>query len=185
LGTKTNLRKVLKRELSSISDLEHSELSLRVSKNLNQLLRSLDVIQKHFVIGVFSPIEKEPLWFLEMENDFKKLMAYPAFDKEMIYRSALMSELKVSRDFGADILGPTIDQPIVSPSIVIVPGLGFTPDGKRLGRGKGFYDRYFEKSPAIKIGIAFEMQIIKDIPTEPHDVKMDFVVTDQSTYRIN
>lgn len=183
MSTKTDLRKILKDKLSSLSDLERRELSLMVSKNLKQLLRSLDVIQKHLLIGVFSPIEKEPVWFLEMENEFEKLMAYPAFDKEMIYRQTLQSELMVSRDFGVDILGPTIDSPIVTPEIIIVPGLGFSPEGKRLGRGKGFYDRYFEKRSAIKIGVAFEMQILNDIPTEPHDMKMDFVVTDQSIYK--
>jgi 5-formyltetrahydrofolate cyclo-ligase len=143
----------------------------------------MDVIQKNLVIGVFAPIEKEPLWFLDMQDDLEKLMAYPAFDKKMIYRRSLRSDLKVSRDFGVDILGPSKDCSIVSPEVVIVPGLGFSPDGKRLGRGKGFYDRYFEKSSVLKIGIAFEMQILNDIPTETHDMKMDFVVTDQQIYK--
>lgn len=182
MRTKADLRKELKNALSSMSDSEHEDLSINVSNHLNKLLRSLDVIQQHFIIGVFSPIDREPHWFLKLDEEFLKLTAYPAFDKEMIFRKSLQSELLLSRDFGVDILGPGANHPQVSPQIIIVPGLGFSPDGKRLGRGKGFYDRYLEKSSAIKIGVAFEMQVKEDIPTDPHDVLMDFVVTDRKLY---
>jgi 5-formyltetrahydrofolate cyclo-ligase len=186
LGLKSDLRLKLKRELSSISDLEYEKKSQLVSKNLNALLNRLDVIQQHLLIGVFAPIEKEPKWFLQIEEAFKKLTAYPAFanDSGMVFKLAQMSDLKMSQDFGAAILGPEDSSPIVTPKIIIVPGLGFSSNGLRLGRGKGFYDRYLENKSVIKIGIAFEMQIEKDIPTDPHDVKMDFVVTDQQIYKV-
>lgn len=167
-----------------MSDSEHEDLSINVSKNLNKLLRSLDVIHKNLVIGVFAPIEREPKWFLKLDEELLKLTAYPAFDKNMVFRSAQLSDLKIRLDFGVEILGPELLQPLVTPDIVIVPGLGFSRDGKRIGRGKGFYDRYLEKSSAVKIGLAFEMQIKEDIPSDPHDVKMDFVVTNHNVYEI-
>lgn len=174
----------MKTRLASISELEYEELSLNVSKHLSQLLNDLDVIQKKLVTGVFAPIEREPKWFLLMPESLRDLTAYPAHEKDkMIYRKAKQQELLVKQDFGVEILGPANTASVVIPEIVIVPGLGFGPDGKRLGRGKGFYDRYFEASPAIKIGIAFEMQIEEDIPTDPHDITMDFVVTDQKIYK--
>ena len=184
MRTKAGLRKELKNALSSMSDSEHEDISINVSKNLNKLLRSLDVIQKNLVIGVFAPIEKEPKWFLKLDEELLKLTAYPAFDKEMVFRLAQLSDLKTKKDFGVEILGPELAHPIITPNIIIVPGLGFSTDGKRLGRGKGFYDRYLEKSSAIKIGIAFEMQIKADIPTDPHDVVMNFVVTDHNVIEI-
>lgn len=186
MGTKSELRLELKTKLSLISDLEYKELSLKVSDNLNNLLNRLSVIQRHSAIGVFAPILKEPLWFLSLEEEFKKITAYPAYANEMmIYRLAQMSELVVSQDFGVNILGPLKSAPEVSPEIIIVPGLGFTKTGKRLGRGKGFYDRYLENHSAIKIGIAFEAQLESDLPVDAHDVLMNFVVTDQQIYKIN
>jgi 5-formyltetrahydrofolate cyclo-ligase len=138
------------------------------------------------VIGVFSPIEKEPKWFLGMDEVLEKLTAYPAYAKEeMVFRLAPRAELEIAQDFGVGILGPNESAKEITPKIIIVPGLGFTSDGKRLGRGKGFYDRYLEHSSVIKIGIGFEMQIEEDIPTDPHDVKMDFVVTDHRILKIN
>lgn len=186
MGTKADLRKKLKSRLASLSDQEYLELSLKVSMLLKNLLNDQFVIQQHLVIGVFAPIEKEPKWFLDMDEAIEKLTAYPAYAKDkMVFRLALRSELEMNQDFGVGILGPSESAKEVSPNIVIVPGLGFTKDGARLGRGKGFYDRYLEDKSVIKIGIGFEMQIDEDIPSEPHDVKMDFLVTDQRVLKIN
>lgn len=67
--------------------------------------------------------------------------------------------------------------------MIIVPGLGFTANGKRLGRGKGYYDRcindYKEKYPCNNlktIGLAFSEQICDDISTSRQDVLVDFVM---------
>ncbi|MBY0415818.1 MAG: 5-formyltetrahydrofolate cyclo-ligase [Bdellovibrionales bacterium] len=183
MGTKSDLRKILKLDLASLTDQEHFDLSLKVAKNLSELLNRLNVIPKHLLIGVFAPIEKEPVWFLDMDEALQKFMAYPAFaEGTMIFRKTQMSELVIKEDFGVKILGPRDSAPEITPEIVIVPGLGFDEDGKRLGRGKGFYDRYLENKSVIKIGVAFDMQMKKDIPKDPHDVLMDFVVTDQKIY---
>lgn len=72
---------------------------------------------------------------------------------------------------------------IVAPEEIgvwIVPGLAFTKDGKRLGYGGGWYDRLLAMASksARKIGVAHEFQIVENLPHEPHDIKMDCVVTD-------
>lgn len=61
--------------------------------------------------------------------------------------------------------------------LALVPGRAFTIDGKRLGRGKGFYDQYFaEKTQNIHLaGVCFPFQIKEDIPTDSHDILMDFL----------
>ncbi len=67
---------------------------------------------------------------------------------------------------------------------VLVPGLAFSKEGKRLGRGMGFYDRFLSKIRAPKIGIAFELQIEKNIPMTEFDQKVDMVVTEKNVYRV-
>ncbi|MBP3763609.1 MAG: 5-formyltetrahydrofolate cyclo-ligase [Bacteroidales bacterium] len=63
--------------------------------------------------------------------------------------------------------------------LIAVPGVAFDLDGNRMGRGRGFYDRLLKSTPkATKIGIAFDFQMLDHIPTEPHDVRMDRVLTD-------
>lgn len=63
--------------------------------------------------------------------------------------------------------------------LAIIPGVAFTRDGKRLGRGEGWYDRFLATvSVKTKIGICFEEQIADDLPTEDHDIEMDLVISD-------
>lgn len=61
---------------------------------------------------------------------------------------------------------------------MVVPGRAFTADGMRLGRGRGYYDRYLSRKGfrALKIGICFSQQIVDRIPAEEHDVRMDRIV---------
>lgn len=60
--------------------------------------------------------------------------------------------------------------------LAVIPGVAFTRDGVRLGRGKGYYDRLLPRINSPKIGICFPFQILDFIPTEPFDVRMDDVV---------
>ena len=68
--------------------------------------------------------------------------------------------------------------------LVLVPGRAFTKDGKRLGRGKGFYDIYLSQLPQIfdikKSGVCFSQQILPDLPTTPDDIMMDFLFSSKS-----
>ncbi|HEX9241195.1 MAG TPA: 5-formyltetrahydrofolate cyclo-ligase [Anaeromyxobacter sp.] len=61
----------------------------------------------------------------------------------------------------------------------IVPGLGFSTDGHRLGRGGGHYDATLAAMPrALRVGVAFDVQVVPELPREPHDEPLDAVVTD-------
>ena len=74
--------------------------------------------------------------------------------------------------------------PIEEIELIIVPGVAFDSRGGRLGRGKGFYDRLLKSSKATKIGIGYEFQLVDQLPSEPHDIPMDIVITEHTTLRI-
>ena len=61
--------------------------------------------------------------------------------------------------------------------VMIVPGRAFTPEGDRLGRGKGFYDRYMSRKGfrAATVGVCYECQLAESLPAEPHDRKVGCV----------
>lgn len=65
--------------------------------------------------------------------------------------------------------------------LVVVPGVAFDRQGRRLGRGKGYYDRFLQSSRATKVGVGYEFQLIDEVPSEPHDINMDIVVTPNAT----
>ncbi len=63
-------------------------------------------------------------------------------------------------------------------TLILVPGRAFTKEGDRLGRGKGYYDRYLAKKrlPNVAIaGVCFGFQVLAEVPTDPTDVKMDLI----------
>jgi 5-formyltetrahydrofolate cyclo-ligase len=81
-----------------------------------------------------------------------------------------------------------IPDALLRPSLILIPGTAFDEAGGRVGRGKGFYDRYLETYAApstehptpYKAGLAFEVQIVrKKLPLEPHDQRLDALVTER------
>lgn len=67
--------------------------------------------------------------------------------------------------------------------IWLVPGLAFDKTGKRLGYGKGIYDRWLQQSSAAKAGICYSDQMIDSIPTENWDQSMDWLINEQNLIR--
>lgn len=64
-------------------------------------------------------------------------------------------------------------------AVILVPGLAFSTDGKRLGKGGGYYDKYLEKHPEHKtIALAYGFQIMEEIPVADHDRRVDVAVTE-------
>jgi len=75
------------------------------------------------------------------------------------------------------------EEKILSPEsldLIVVPGIAFDKSGNRLGRGAGYYDRFLADLPAntVKVGLAFDFQMIDDVPVVPGlDIRLDFVIS--------
>lgn len=110
-----------------------------------------------------------------------------------VERSDMSLEIYEIKDTGRLAQGYMgIPEPIPSPEniahlrdtgLVVVPGVAYDATGARLGYGKGCYDRLLANArdrPPL-VGLAFEEQIVGDVPAEAHDVKVDIIVTDERT----
>lgn len=83
------------------------------------------------------------------------------------------------------IMEPSVDSVTVEPSevqMVVVPGVAFDKDCRRLGRGKGYYDRLLSRVHCPKIGLAFDWQIVEAVPVDDWDVALDSVVTSTTVF---
>src|SRR5438876_11467463 len=67
--------------------------------------------------------------------------------------------------------------PLKQLDFTVVPGVAFSLDGRRLGRGRGFYDRLLALVGGVKCGIGFDEQIVDEIPAESHDIRLDCILT--------
>jgi 5-formyltetrahydrofolate cyclo-ligase len=67
--------------------------------------------------------------------------------------------------------------------VVLVPGLAFGPDGRRLGRGAGYYDRFLAEIDADTVGLTTRDRIRSDIPVESHDLRVGWLATEDGVIR--
>jgi 5-formyltetrahydrofolate cyclo-ligase len=93
---------------------------------------------------------------------------------------------------GLTTTGPGVREPIAGNpmpvefiDLVIVPGLGFTDTGYRIGRGMGFYDRFLAQPDflGLSCGLAFAEQIMPDLPVLDHDIPLSMLATDKGLKR--
>ncbi len=86
------------------------------------------------------------------------------------------------------VMEPMAIRPQVRPDLVLVPLLAFDRAGNRLGQGQGHYDRTLAalraSGPVIAVGIAFSVQEVEHIPAEPHDQRLDWIITEIEAYPI-
>lgn len=72
---------------------------------------------------------------------------------------------------------------MASIDMVVVPAVAYDRRGNRIGRGKGYYDRLLHDTRAIKVGVAYDFQLVDDIDAEVHDVAVDYVITERGIIR--
>jgi 5-formyltetrahydrofolate cyclo-ligase len=125
---------------------------------------------------------------LQAWQDHKRVLA-----PQVSWESKAMIPIEISNldeDVGRNEMG--LREPVKGPPIpielidlVVVPGLAFDGTGSRLGRGRGFYDRFLARSEfrGVACGFALESQMVEVIPARPHDMKIDMLVTDVAVRR--
>ncbi len=133
------------------------------------------------IVGAYSPLTNEP----DLVPLFSKLKNLD-FALPVIQNSDLAFYRYKSNALHKSVLGNM--EPIPTPSdlvagehldFIFVPGLVFDRFGGRLGRGKGFYDRYLSGYRGLKFGVCFSAYLVDEpVPMESHDIRMDFILTD-------
>ena len=157
---------------------------LEASRRLCERVAQSDVWRAATAVLVFAPRSDEP--------DIRPLIAAGLAGGKIIALSRHMAasdtyEAAVVRDVARDLipgrfglLEPAPDcpsLPLKQLDLLLVPAVGFDALGRRLGRGKGYYDQLLSHTPAKKCGIAFDWQVVDELPAEPHDVPMNYLAT--------
>ena len=181
VSAKANLRQQIRVRLDAITH-EHRVLA---SREVCSHLRREAIWQSASSVLCFAPLPDEPdIWPLVEEClAAGKTVGLPRFSAE---RSSYVA-CQV-RDLTQDIRAgeyqirepkeSCAEFPVARFDLILVPGVAFDSSGHRLGRGKGYYDQMLAGVPRGKLcGVAFADQWVADIPTEKHDVTMQFVVT--------
>ncbi len=156
------------------------------------VLDSFEPLKGAEAFASFHPVRGEPdiRPFLEKSLASGKKIFFPRYSNaDGAYRMAEASvELASFAKGRFAIPEPPSDAPEASHRDLkgipwLVPGVAFDRSGSRLGHGHGFYDRLLESADGIKIGICFESQISGRLPSEKHDGRMDFIITEAGLHK--
>jgi len=175
---KAKIRRRIRNKKNVLSDMEKSQSSIAVFEKIEALS---EFINAKSVLLYWSLPDELPTHNFIVKWSSKKQMLLPMVkgEKMLIKPFTSADELRKS-DMG--IWEPDAQKEYLRQiDLVIVPGIAFDRNKNRLGRGKGYYDRYFNNKNITKIGICYDFQLLEIIPTEPFDVRMDKIITPNYT----
>ena len=171
---KKAVRQMVRAEIAKLS----KDAKMAISDSIFDTICHLEEVQNASTIALFVSLADEPQTATAIEQlSLHKRVVVPRIDGEEMEFYDISEGLERGA-FG--IMEPIASTPI-EPSeidVMIVPGVAFTLEGARCGRGKGFYDKYISRSGfrAYTIGVCYPCQVVEELPTEPHDRVLDKVI---------
>jgi 5-formyltetrahydrofolate cyclo-ligase len=154
----------------------------RDSEAIVSRLLSLPCMQDAERVMAYSAVKNEPdIWeLIHVLVAAGKNVALPCVTTEGIVAAEFRQGTQMQR--GAYGISQPLRNPgcePFEPQVVIVPGVVFDLQRCRIGFGAGYYDRFLQNSEAVKVGVCYESQLVDNIEADPHDVRMDYVVTER------
>ena len=135
-------------------------------------------------LPIRSEVDPEPLLDLARAAGVEIALPAVAGPTAMVFRRYRVGDALIKGGLGTR--APSITAAVVEPDVIVIPMVGFDRTGARLGHGAGFYDRALAaihargRRPPL-VGIAFSVQEVARIPHEPHDIRLDWIVTETET----
>ena len=182
---KNTLRGTLMQKRAEFSPTERKQLDRTVAAGI----ADSPLFQKASMLLIYAPLENEinllPLAHIARKRGLP--IAFPRCDKETnTMRFYLLPEGKKLSPGAYGIPEPPEDAPLCVPderAICIVPALSYDLAGNRIGYGKGYYDRFLATFPGVTVGAAYAKMLLKSVPTEAHDLPVDWLFTERGVYR--
>lgn len=176
-------KKQLRRELHCAMNMAQKSAE---SKKLLHRLLLLPAFQATQNVLMYHPLPQEPNLLALLENSSHHFF-FPRMQEDHLELYKWSPQVRwIVGPYGVEEPDPQTWRfsSITEIDLALIPGIAFDIQGHRLGRGAGYFDRLLGKSycHAIKVGIAWSWQIVKKIPTEEHDVKMDFIATPEKIF---
>ena len=173
-------KKALRREIREKKRAMTEEQIVAASVRLGELFCACPQYKEAKTIYGYLPYNQEVRTVPMLEQAMKdgKRVAVPkCYGDEM--RFIYMDDLsKVEKGY-ANIPEPIADEPVADDptALVLMPGLAFTKDGKRMGYGGGFYDKFLASEPNHPtVALCYDFQMVEDLPTEDYDIPVDCVL---------
>ncbi len=173
-------RKSLRSLLLEKRDNTSFDLMKIASEKIQKRLKKINAFRNAQKIGVYYPIGSEILTqdiIQELLSNGKDVFLPKVIGKNIEFRK--ITDFSNLEKGSFDIMEPKDNcQTDDSLDVVLVPTVGISPIGVRLGYGHGFYDRYLAKHKTATVSLTLEKQIVKNIPKSEHDIIIDWIITE-------
>ena len=176
METKDEIRKRISEKKKEFSESELKSLSSTIMEKLedNVVLKCAKPVLLYYSL----PDEVFTHEFVEKWSKEKTILLPVVKGDELEIRVYAGSEYMQKGSFNIDEPQGEAYNDLISIDAAVIPGVSFDRHGNRLGRGKGFYDRFLKKLNTFKIGVCFGFQLSEEIPHGEYDVAMDEVWTE-------
>ena len=179
-------KKALRDLLLERRDNTSHDLLKIASKKIQKKLDKIFAFKNAKKIGVYYPIGSEIFTqdiIQELLSKGKEVFLPKVMGESMEFRKIIDFSSLEPGNF--DIMEPKEECPVDNNlDVILVPTVGISQTGVRLGYGYGFYDRFLAKNKTVAISLTLEKQIIKNIPKSEHDIIMNWVVTEDKMTKI-
>jgi len=176
---------IRERIITLLRNQEEEKRSAKSLVILNRLLKMQEFQNAVTVLFYYAFLgEVETIEMIKRAQQLGKRIGLPKIIKEKnIMYSTLAEDLNAGLEDGPYGIKQTKESKVLSfkdIDMIIVPGIAFDKNNNRLGRGGGYYDRFLKDIPANipTVGLAFDFQIVDNLPTDKHDVPVHHVLTD-------
>ena len=181
---KITLRGVLLQKRAEFSREERKELDRDIAAGIIDT----PLFKNASMLLIYAPLENEinllPLAHVARKRGLP--IAFPRCDKETnTMKFYILSEGQKLTPGAYGIPEPPLDAPVCVPderALCIVPALSYDLSGNRIGYGKGYYDRYLSTFPGVTLGATYATMLLKNVPTEAHDLPVDWLFTERGSY---
>lgn len=178
-NNKQTLRKIFTEKRKSLS----ADWAAQKSKIISQKLLGMEEIKSKNNFSLYLPTNNEvdTKEVIRKLSELKKTIFLPRYFENGKYHFVTFSSFESLEVGPYGILQPKNPKIVDSSQIevAIIPGLAFDKKGVRLGYGKGVFDRLLKESDSLKVGLAFEFQVLEEIEAELHDLRMNVVITEK------
>lgn len=173
-------KKELRRQIREQKRAMTEEQIVSASARLGELFLACPQYQAAKTIYGYLPYNQEVRTVPMLEQamrDGKRVAVPKCYGDEM--RFIYMEDLSQVEKGYANIPEPIADDPVADDptALVLMPGMAFTTDGKRMGYGGGFYDKFLAAEPNHPtVALCYAFQMVEDLPTEDYDIPVDCVL---------
>lgn len=179
VGLKKSLRQVILKQRQDISEDDYREKCEKITSHVIDFIENIDIESVHIFLSMKERNEVDTTEIIEFLRAANISIVVPIMNGSELTHSILSATNVISNNsYGVPEPKQKKEVKIDQFDVIFVPLLAIDEKGRRLGYGKGYYDRFLTNNKSLKLGLLFQDFVIDEVPHESHDIDLDGFITE-------